>query len=107
MNKRSDLLDEIKNYLCNEKELKREILRGISKDYLNKMLRILADYYKISDLETGNAHGKIFEVLYINTSNLKYDDIATQFSIHIYSLDRYRVKYNKLALKLIKSNMIK
>lgn len=86
MNKRTDFLDLIKiGAIKDDKECKK---------FLNKLLR----YYEQKDLENDGHHAEIFKTLYFEDSQT-YDSIAKKFYINVYTLDRYRQKYNKLAAK--------
>ena len=87
MNKRIDLLDKMKK-LINDPECR-------------SFMDNICTYYEINDIETGAQHGKIFRALYLDKGNSSYDEIANRFYINVYTLDRYRQKYNNLARKLI------
>lgn len=87
MNKRIDFLDLIKiGAIKDDKECKK---------FLNKLLH----YYEQKDFENDGHHAEIFKTLYIEDPQT-YDSIAKKFYINVYTLDRYRQKYNKLAKKI-------
>ncbi len=87
MNKRIDLLDKLKK-LQDDIECR-------------KFVETLCIYYEINDIDIGTQHGKIFRTLYLTSNNISYDEIAYRFNINVYTLDRYRQKYNDLARKLL------
>ena len=101
MNKRYDLLDEIRDHLFYSTELRSQVLCGFSDDALQKTFEKILDYYGISNLELGGAHGHISKVLYMNKEFSNYDSVAGYFHVHINTLNMYRQKYNKLAKELI------
>ena len=87
MNKRIDFLDLVKiDFFRNDVECKK---------FLNKLLC----YYGQRDFENDGHHADIFKALYMEESQT-YDAIAKKFYINVYTLDRYRQKYNQLAMKL-------
>lgn len=92
MNKRTDLLDRIKqnkeNPLC--------------RDFLLQLRR----YYEIKDIDMNTNHHVIFVMLYWSDESYSYDEIAQKFFISTFTLDRYRQKYNKLAQKLVSQDIL-
>ncbi len=90
MNKRKDLLDEISdNYL-------------IFHDKSSKaFLEIVEDYYNKVDFELDTDLSDIFFELYLSKEQLSYDDIVNKYSICLSTLDRYRIRFNNLAEKLL------
>ncbi len=97
MNKRKDLLDEIsENYL-------------IFHDKASKaFLEIIEDYYDKVDFELDTDLSDIFFELYLSKERLTYDEIVNKCNICLSSLDRCRIRFNKLAEKLLpKFNMFR
>lgn len=92
MNKRTDLLDIIKQNRDNP----------LCRDFLLKLLR----YYEIKDIEMNTQHHEIFVMLYWSDVTYTYDEIAQKFYISPFSLDRYRQKYNELARKLASDDIL-
>ncbi len=99
MNKREDLLDAISERI--NKKIYKKCLSGISDESLLSLLYALLRYYEVNDYETSNIHSKIFKALYIDNISQSYDEVAKAFNIHVYTLDRYRQRYNKLAKEMI------
>lgn len=97
MNKRKDLLDEISdNYL-------------IFHDKSSKaFLEIVEDYYNKVDFELDTDLSDIFFELYLSKERLTYDEIVRKCNICLSTLDRCRIRFNKLAEKLLpKFNMFR
>lgn len=93
MNRRTDFLDLVKiDYLKNDMECK---------EFLNRLLR----YYEQKDFESDGHHADIFKALYMEEQQT-YDSIAKRFFVNVYTLDRYRQKYNKLALKIASAEFL-
>lgn len=86
MNKRNDLLDRLRDYYLNTRSAECKL-------FLNDLYR----YYKQTDIETGRNHGEIFKSLYLSETPSSYDELSAKFYIDLYTLDRYRQRYNKLA----------
>lgn len=92
MNKRTDLLDRIKQHKDN----------AMCRDFLLELIR----YYEIKDIDMNTNHRDIFVLLYWSDDSYSYDEIAQKFYISAFTLDRYRQKYNELALKLADQNIL-
>lgn len=90
MNKRDDLLDKISDAYINFHDMP-------SKAFLN----IIADYYKKVDFELDTNYSDIFFELYLCKDKLSFDDIVAKFSIGLSTLDRYRLRFNRLAYRLL------
>lgn len=90
MHKRKDLLDKIKYKFL--------VLSDIASEMF---LRMLWDYYVKSDIETGDQLSDIFYTLYMSNKDMSYDSIVYKYSIGLSTLNRYRIRFNKLALKLL------
>ena len=69
------------------------------------LIKRLANYYCINDLETGENHGKIFAALYLADA-LTFDEIANSFYVSVYTLYRYRQRYNRLAELLVSHTLL-
>ena len=93
MNRRTDLLDRIKQHRDNP----------LCRDFLLQMLR----YYEIKDIDLGTNHHEIFIMLYWLGDSYTYDEIAQKFYISPFTLDRYRQKYNELAHKLVSEEILR
>ena len=92
MNKRTDLLDRIKQHKENP----------LCRDFLEKLIK----YYEIKDIDMNTNHHEIFVMLYFSDESYSYDEIAQKFYISPFSLDRYRQKYNELAQKLVSQDIL-
>ena len=92
MNKRTDLLDRIKQHKDN----------SMCRDFLLELIR----YYEIKDIDMNTNHREIFVLLYWSADSHSYDEIAQKFFISAFTLDRYRQKYNELALKLVSQDVL-
>lgn len=90
MNKRQDLLDKISDKYLRTKDTPSGIF-----------LRMMWNYYVITDLETDYQLADIFFQLYMCKEKLSYDDIVAKFSIGLSTLNRYRLRFNGLAEKLL------
>ena len=90
MNKREDLLDKISYsyFKLNDEPSKAFLL-------------FFADYYNKVDFELSTNYCDIFYELYLSNERLSYDDIVEKYNICISTLDRCRIRFNKLAAKLI------
>ena len=100
MNRRKDLLNALAEHKpCNGIELSEEDIQAVFQ-------RMIA-YYEMNDMETLDAHGRIFKALYVEGGYKNYDKVACTYYISPYTLDRYRQRYNKLAERLIKEQMTK
>lgn len=99
MKKRDDLLDAISKRIY--KKTYNKCLSGVSDESLLSLLNSLLRYYEVNDYETSNVHGQIFKVLYVDNVGQSYDEVAKSFNIHVYTLDRYRQRYNKLAKNML------
>lgn len=105
MNRRTDLLVSISNYLNQKEDELKGFSFNVGEEKLKQLLQKMLKYYEVNDLETKYIHSKIFKDLYINASNKSYDEIALKYNIHVYTLDRYRQRYNKLAERLLKQTL--
>lgn len=90
MKKRTDLLD------CMSGRIESSAFEELQAD-VKKTLQMMQKYYELYDLENGDMHGQIFKTLYIDGDYSEYDEVARRYHLHIYTLDRYRQRYNKLA----------
>lgn len=97
MNKRKDLLDEISNnYLFFQDKPSKAFLE------------IIEDYYDKVDFELDSGLSDIFFELYLSKERLTYDEIVRKCNICLSTLDRCRIRFNKLAEKLLpKFNMFR
>ena len=93
MNKRIDFLDLVKDGF-----FKGDI---DCKKFLNEQLR----YYEQKDIENGGQHAVIFKALYMEETQT-FDALAKRFYINVYTLDRYRQRYSKFAIKLATPELI-
>ena len=91
---------------------RRDLLDRISENYLKKhevacemFLRMLWEHYVKIDLETGNQLADIFYDLYINKNKASYDDIVFKYNIGLSTLNRYRIRFNELAEKLLPAQL--
>lgn len=87
-----------------------EILNVIKKDmpflkYSKDLIEVIFNYLKIFDLEQGTNNCKIFFALYIEEKRKPYYKIAMENFVDLKTLDRYRIRYNNLATKLIISDL--
>lgn len=89
MRKRKDLLDSVK-----EKAMEGD---GMCKVFITQLYL----YYTVSDMDSSNQLGEIFKVLYIDCEEKTYDEIANRFYIDVYTLNRYRQRFNKVAKMLV------
>lgn len=85
MNRRIDFIDIIKS--------------NINTPECRLFLEKLHSYYIVNDIETNYIHSKIFHALYLDGIKT-YDEIAQTLGINLYSLDRYRKRYNQLATSI-------
>ncbi|MCH5151034.1 MAG: hypothetical protein J1F65_00010 [Clostridiales bacterium] len=94
MHKRIDFLDDVKEKYLNS---------GDAECY--ELLQKLYEYYRLRDKETNGQHSEIFRALYMQ-ANIRFDEISKNFYINTYTLDRYRQRYNNLALKIAAAEFI-
>lgn len=90
MNKRKDILDEIRYKYLHSKDVGCEMF-----------LRMMLDYYVKNDLVTGDHLAPIFYSLYMSPESTTFDNIVYKYSIGLSTLNRYRKNFNKLAVKLL------
>lgn len=90
MNKRQDLLDEISENYLRKHDMP-------SKAFLN----IIADYYEKVDFELETNLSDIFFDLFLCKDKLCYDKIVEKYNIGLSTLNRYRIRFNDLAKKLL------
>lgn len=90
MHKRKDLLDKISEAYLNLHDLP-------SKAFLN----LIEDYYEKVDFELDTNLSDIFYELYLSKEKLSYDVIVIKFNIGLSTLNRYRLRFNELAEKLL------
>ena len=93
--KRIDLLDKVRDKWLDSGD-----------NLLKVFLTSLRNYYYLSDIETGNQLGKIFESLYLENNTQCYDDIARKFAIDVFTLNRYRRKFNTLANIIVSHKIV-
>lgn len=101
MNKRNDLLNVIARRNYRETSPFDGTLCRLNEEALHAILESMAKYYEINDIETSDNHSRIFKTLYLDNKRLSYDEVAEMYHIHVYTLDRYRQRYNRLAEKFV------
>ena len=67
----------------------------------------LKEYWYLYDIDNCTIHEKVFDALYTSKKKSTYEEIANKFYIGERTLDRYILKYNRLALKLIEKEYSK
>lgn len=88
MNKRKGILEELRQ---NKSENSRYKLLAIT----------MQRYYKIYDMDCGTNFCDIFTALYLEKTEVTYDEIALRFGVSIPTLSRYIKQFNVLAEKLL------
>lgn len=100
MNRRKDLL-------CSLAERKPCKGVALSEEEICAVLNKLIAYYEMRDMETNENHGSIFKALYVDGGYKNYVNVASAYYVSPYTLDRYRQRYNRLAERLIKKQILK
>lgn len=88
MNKRKGILEELRQ---NKSENSKYKLLAIT----------MQRYYKIYDMDCGTNFCDIFTALYLEKTEVTYDEIALRFGVSIPTLSRYIKQFNVLAEKLL------
>lgn len=91
MHKRSDFIEYLKE--------------NINIPQCRELMDKMYEYYKIRDLDDGSIYSEIYYALYFE-NHQTYDEISALFYIPLCTLDRYRIRFNNLAL-LLASNELK
>ncbi len=68
---------------------------------INQLFYVLHRYLVVYDWDNGTTHSRIFNDLYIISKAKVYIEIAEDNNIHERTLNRYILKYNKLAKRII------
>ncbi len=93
MHKRTDFIDMVK--------------QNQDHPQCRHLLDNMYEYYKMLDMDTGGIHGEIFNALY-NEQHETYDEITEMYFVSIDTINRCRIRFNRLAIKLaskeLKSN---
>ena len=105
MNRRTDLLGAISGREYIKAGSPFGYLNRLGEKALSDILGRMLAYYKVNDYETSNDLADIFATLYIDEADLSYDRVAEKYHIHVYTLDRYRQRYNRLAAKFVAEEM--
>lgn len=58
-------------------------------------------YYLRIDLETGNNFAAVFKELYMSEEKHSFDEVSYKYSIGLSTLERYRSRFNKLAMRML------
>lgn len=91
--------NKMKNVLKNLKEC--SMLSEKETILVNNLLADLVTYWYIYDLDRGTNHNDIFKELFLSDSKLALIDLAEKYFIGNRTLDRYILRYNRLAQKII------
>ncbi len=73
---------------------------------IKELFYLMERYFAIYDLDHGTIHGRIFYALYLMPYSESYADISFNNNIHERTLNRYVIKYNNLAKKIINKKYI-
>ena len=95
MRKRKDLLDWVKE--------KAVAGVGMCRVFITQLYL----FYTVSDMDSDNQLGEIFKVLYMDYKEKTYDEIANQFYIDVYTLNRYRQRFNKVAKMFVPEEIVR
>lgn len=85
MHKRIDFIDMVKQNKGNPQ--------------CRRLLDNMYEYYKLLDIDTGGNNGEIFNALY-NEDHETYDEITEMYFVSIDTINRCRIRFNRLAIKL-------
>ena len=87
------------------KELKWQLLHDYEEAHIIAAIKslfiIMQRYLSIADLDNGTVHSKVFYDLYLAPKSKSYIDIAFDNNVSERNLNRFVVKYNELAKKII------
>ena len=95
MRKRKDLLDWVKE--------KAVAGVGMCRVFITQLYL----FYTVSDMDSDNQLGEIFKVLYMDYQEKTYDEIANQCYIDVYTLNRYRQRFNKVAKMFVPEEIVR
>ena len=101
MPKRKDLLDWIRDFVCEGTELPIETMLMLAIKGGWDILSGLRAHYAVEDVRTGFFHEKIMEALYIDGAFSSFDSASQHFHLHQNTLDDYRKQYNDHANKIL------
>lgn len=94
----------MKNFLKALRQSTREpFLKEESVSEIEDFFDYLKNYWRLYDIDNGTIHEKIFETLYIKNRKNCYDKISAFFFIGERTLNRYVLRYNLFAWKVIKT----
>ena len=68
---------------------------------IKELFYLMEKYFIIFDLDNGTIHSKIFNDLYLTPHVGSYAEISFKNNVHERTLNRYVIRYNVLAKRLI------